>query len=359
MRPYLVALVLLITILGGIGTYIMQRFAALSEQVQAPPPVLVAAEAATTEDWAQYTDSVGTIRSVQGIDVTAETSGEISELHFDSGMVVSAGDLLLVINDAVEQAQRQSILAELDLAERLHKRDVTLLAQKSIPETQFDRSRSELARLRAQLARTEAEIAKKRIVAPFGGVLGIRRVDLGDFIQPGTLITSLQDTSALEVDFNVPSRFATDLKVGLQAELTSDAFPNQRFTAQVTAIDSRVEPATRNLMLRARLDRTDGLIPGMFANVRLYVGSKQALVTVPETAITFSVQGDIVWVVSEENGQLTVQSRVVEVGETRAARTSVLSNLEPGERVVIVGQNKLYRGAVVALDQNFSLNFNQ
>ena len=356
MRAYRIVVVLLLAIFGSIGGYLYQRFSTLAATDFSPPPVTIAAATAQTETWDRFLDAVGTITAVRGIELTSETSGEITALQFDSGDVVETGQLLLVMNDKVEQATRQNDLATLELAQILFDRDRKLLEQRSIPQTQFDRSKADLERARAQLAEIEARIRNKRIYAPFAGTIGIRHVAVGDYISPGTVIATLQDHSELEVDFTVPARYAPELQPGMAAALSVDAFPERKFSAELAALDSRVDPDTRNLLLRARVVDSEGLLPGMFAEIQIDLQQRSEVVTVPETAVTYSLQGNTVYVIEPDaDGVLRAVSRIVEVGETRAGRAAILNNLKPGERVASVGQNKLYRGVKVVIDEDVGL----
>lgn len=356
MRAYLSVSVLLFAIFGSIAAYLYAQSRAGENADFTPPPVTIAAGVARQEAQVAYLDAVGTVRAIQGIDLTSESAGEITALHFDSGDEVEAGKLLLVLNDEVEQASRLNQIASRELAEILFERDRKLIEQKSIPKTQYDRSKADLERARAQLAETEARLKNKRIHAPFGGVLGIRRVDLGDYLSPGTIIAALQDRSALEIDFTVPAKFAPQLQIGQRIEFSVKAFPGQAFLAEVAAIDARVDPGTRSLLLRARIAKPGGLIPGMFASLRVDLGSDQTVVTVPETAVTYSLQGNAVFVIEPtEDGGLTASARIVTVGEVRDGRTAVLDGLNAGERIVTAGQNKLYRGVRVVVDESVQL----
>jgi membrane fusion protein (multidrug efflux system) len=186
--------------------------------------------------------------------------------------------------------------------------------------------------------------------------MGIRRVDVGDYVSPGTVIATLQDHSELEIDFTVPARYAPDLRAGLTVSVRVDAFPERSFRAVVVAVDSRVDPNTRNVLLRARLEEVDGLLPGMFAVLEVDLGRDQQVVTVPETAMTYALQGNTVYVIEPtDDGQLTAVARVVEAGRVRDGKIAVLSGLSPGDRVVSVGQNKLYRGVRVLIDESVAL----
>jgi membrane fusion protein (multidrug efflux system) len=186
--------------------------------------------------------------------------------------------------------------------------------------------------------------------------LGIRRVELGDYLSPGTLIATLQDQSTLEIDFTVPARFTPQLQVGQGISFRARAFPGRSFTAKLAAIDTRADPGTRNLLLRARVAEPGGLLPGMFASLRIDLGADLSVVTVPETAVTYSLQGNSIYVIEpSENGGLTATSRIVEVGEVRDGRAAILDGLSVGERVVTVGQNKLYRGVGIVIDESVQL----
>ena len=356
LKAYLIVILLLLGIFGSIAGYLYQRFSALANADYSPPPVTIAVSTAQAETWNKHLNAVGTIQAVRGVDLTSQTSGEITAIQFDSGDTVKAGQLLLVLNDEVEQASRKNQIASLELAQILFERDSALVQQKSIPQTQFDRSRADLERARAQLAETEARLSNKRIEAPFAGTLGIRQVDVGDYLSPGTIIATLQDHSELEIDFTLPAHHAPQLRPGLKVEVQVDAFPDQIFAAEIEAVDARIDPNTRNILLRAKLLEVEGLLPGMFATLKIDVASYQPVVTIPETAMTYALQGNTVFVVTEaEGGGLTAVARVVEAGPVQDGRVAVVNGLNAGERVVSVGQNKLYRGVRVVIDENLSL----
>jgi len=350
LRGYILVFLILALIFGAIGTYLQARFSALANTDFSPPPVVVAAAISQREQWDTYLNAVGTINAVRGIDLTSEESGEITSINFKSGEGVEAGHLMLVLNDEVEKASRQSQRASLDLAKLLFIRDQQLIEQKSIPQTQFDTSRADLERAVAQLAETEARLKNKRIHAPFSGTVGIAQVDVGDYISPGTVITTLQDLAELEIDFSLPASVSPLLTPGLDITLQVRAFPDREFKARLQAIDSRVDPGTRNILVRAQILEGDGLLPGMFAQLRIAVNKTQTVVTVPETAITYALQGSTVYVIKEKSGELISESLPVITGEVRDGRASILSGLPPDTQVVTAGQNKLYRGVRVEVD---------
>jgi len=356
LKAYVVVIVILVVIFGAIGGFLFKRFSAFSSMDFSPPPVTIAASIATSESWGQVLNAVGSIQAVRGVDLTSETSGQITEIHFDSGNAVQSGQLLVVLNDEIEEASRNNQIAGLELADILFERDKTLIKQKSIPQSQYDRSRADLERAKAQLAETEARLANKRITAPFAGIMGIRRVDVGDYLSPGTVIAALQDHSELEIDFTVPARYTPKLRAGLKVVVEVDAFPDRRFEAVVSAVDSQIDTATRNVLLRAVLKEASGLLPGMFATLAVDLGEKRSVVSVPETAMTYALQGNTVYVVEEtDDGSLTASARIVEAGEVRRGKVSIMSGVDAGERVVSVGQNKLFRGVRVLIDETVAL----
>ena len=351
MRAYLYVALLLLLIFGGIAGYLYNKFSTFASMDFGPPPVTVAVAEARSETRHSTLEAVGTLKATRGVNLAAEASGEIIEISIDSGERVEAGQLLLTLNDRLEQAGLQRAEANLVLARQLYERDASLIRQKSIPQSQYDRSRADLDAAMAALAEIEAQLDNKGIVAPFAGTVGIIDLRRSDYITAGTAFTTLQDLSELEVDFSVPARHFPQLRPGLAVSLTTAA-SDREFSATLQALDAVVDRNTRNLALRAVLDENEGLLPGMFARLVIDLDQPQRVTTLPETAITYSLQGDTVYVVSEDEEGLFVQPRVVETGSVAEGRIAITSGLEPGERVVSVGQNKLYRGARVVLDDN-------
>lgn len=351
MRAYVYVAILLLAIFGGIAGYLYNKFSTLASMDFRPPPVTVAVAEARSERWPSTLEAVGTLRAVRGVDLAAEASGEIVAISVESGQQVKAGQLLLTLNNRLEQAGLQRAEANLVLARQLYERDASLIKQNSIPQSQYDRSRADLEVASATIAEIEAQLDNKRIVAPFAGTVGIIDLRQGDYITAGTAFTTLQDLAELEVDFSVPARYFPLLKPGLAIAVTTAA-SERRFSATLRALDAAVDRNTRNLALRAVLDDSEGLLPGMFARLVINLDQPRQVVTLPETAITYSIQGDTVYVVSEDDEGMFVRPRVVETGSVRDGRIEVRSGLEAGERVVSVGQNKLYRDARVALDDN-------
>jgi membrane fusion protein (multidrug efflux system) len=351
-RAYVYAVLLLLAIFGGIAGYLYLRFSALANMDFTPPPITVAAAQAEGAQWSQYIDAVGTVAATRGVQLTSESSGEVTAINVESGQEVNKGQALVQLNNDVEQASRRNQTANLELAEILYERDAKLVEQKSIPQSQYDRSRADLQGARAQLSETEARIRNKRIDAPFSGTMGILQVDVGDYVSPGTLIASLQDLSELEIDFTVPSQAAPLLRPGLSMEVSVSAYPERRFQAHIVAIDTRIDPGTRNMLVRAKLDPDSELLPGMFAQLRIDQARNTQVVVVPETAVSYSLHGNVVYVVKPgtDGEGLTAESVAVKVGQVRDGQVAILEGVEVGTTVVVSGQNKLYRGASVIVD---------
>jgi membrane fusion protein (multidrug efflux system) len=354
-RAYGLAALLLLVILGGISAYLYRQYAALSSMDFSPGPVTVTAASATTAEWETNLPAIGTIKAVHGIELSSESAGEVISVEVKSGDRVDKGQLLLSLNDKVEKASRENEIASLQLARLLFERDQKLIKQKSIPQSQFDRSRADLEQAMAQLAETEARLDQKRIQAPFSGTVGIMSVRVGDYLEAGDPITTLQDLSALEIDFTVPARYYPQLHPGQTILVRVDAYPQKTFTASLRALDAKVDADTGNLLLRADLEPGTRLLPGMFAQLEIALGDKHSVVLVPETAVTYSLQGDTVYVLVQSEDGLSAEPRVVETGDIHDGLIAITSGLAAGEQVVSSGQNKLFRGARVLLDDSVTL----
>jgi len=355
LRAYLYVILLLVAIFGGIAGYLYMQIAAVSSMDFTPPPVTIGAATAKSATWPSELEAVGTVRAARGVELSAEASGEVIAITVRSGDTVDAAQPLLTLNDSVELASRKRQEANLELARLLYERDARLIKQKSIPQSQLDRSRADFESAMAQLAETEARLDNKRIVAPFAGTVGIIRARVGDYIESGAPITTLQDLTELEIDFSVPARHFPQLRPGLAIAVSTAAFPDKVFGATLQALDAKVDPGSRNLLLRATLDESEGLLPGMFARLVINLDEPRKVVTIPETAVSYSLHGNTVFVLRQAVGETTVEPRIVKTGATRDGEIAITSGLRGGEWVATVGQNKLYKGARVTVDENGEL----
>ena len=334
------------------------------QQFSAPQPAIsVAAAAAREQPWQSRLPAIGTLKALQGVDLTVEVGGIVREVLFRSGEKVGQGQALLQMDDQVERANLATAEAELGLARVELKRGRSLVSRSNISRSEFDRLSAEEQKASASVAQLQAQLAKKRILAPFAGSIGIRQVDAGDYLSPGADIATLQDLSKLHVDFFLPEQAVPKLALGERVRLGVAAYPGEVFEGEIAAINPKVENTTRNVQVRATLDNPDDkLLPGMFANLEVLLPGEAPQVVVPETAITYTLYGNSVYVIGEkqvEDGQavkdeqgqpqLVVERRFVETGERRDGQVVVLEGLQSGERVVTAGQLKLDNGAHVAI----------
>lgn len=371
----LIVLVLVLLLLAGlIGGFGYFQFVVKPEMIKGfimkspRPAATVATELARTETWMPTLPAIGTIRAVQGVDVTPVVGGVVRTINFDSGQTVAKGAVLVQLDDSIEQADLKSGLALLKNAQLDLERQQELLQRGSAAKTNYDLALAKRDTAAATVDRTKAVIAQKSITAAFGGRLGIRNVDLGQYVSPGTMLVTLQQLSTVFVDFPVPEQDLTSLRVGQSIEVVVDAEPGRKFDGKVDSIDARVSQATRNVLVRARVDSPDAhLLPGMFANVNVLAGEPRQVVTLPRTAVSYSLYGDSIYVVNAKPAgaaavaekpaapQLTVERRFVQVGEARGDRVAIKDGVAAGEQVVVAGQIKLQPGAAVSVDNSAPL----
>lgn len=291
-------------------------------------------------------DAVGTLRSNESVVVRPEISGRIERLNFTEGAPVQKGQIIVALDDAVPAAELAQAKANLALAESNYQRTQELEKQKFVSATAKDQALNGLRVAQANVQLAEARLAKTKIVAPFGGVIGIRQVSVGDYVKEGQDLVTLEDIAALKVDFRVPEQLLAALRPGQAVEMGSDALPGRKYLATVDAIDPLVDQAGRAVLLRARLRNSDGqLRPGMFVRTRLIVSQRQNALTVPEEALVPVGPDQFVYRVSEGKAQRVK----IRAGVRRAGTVEVVEGLAPGDTVVTAGQLKLRDGVQVAI----------
>ena len=322
----------------------------------APPPSSVATAMARYEEWQPQTQVVGSFRAVHGADLSVEVPGIIEEVSFDSGGDVQAGAQIIKLRDNDDVAKLRTLEASRDLAQTNYMRDQAQLQRQLISQAQFDVTTANLKSLQAQVAEQQAIVTKKTLRAPFAGHLGIRAVNAGQYISPGTAVVTLQALDPIFFDFFLPQQQLSQIKIGQSVNVKVDAYPDQTFAGKITTIDPKVDPATRNVAVRATMPNPDRkLLPGMFANADISTGETQRYITLPQAAITFNPYGNMVYQVETKtddkgNKTLSVQQRVVTTGASRGDQVAVLSGLKDGDVVVSVGQMKLQNGAAVVVN---------
>ena len=346
-----------------------QMFKGFISAAPRPVPAVAVAEA-KLENWQSRISAIGTFRAVQGIDISPQVGGVVRAINFESGQDVQRGQLLIQIDDSVEQADLKSNLATLRNVELALERQRQLVAGGSTATANVDSALAARDSAAAAADRTRALIAQKALTAPFSGRLGLRRIDAGQYVSPGTSIVTLQQLDPIYVDFPVTEQDIGRVAVGQSIEIGVDAFAGRVFKGKVTSIDARVSIEARTILLRAQVDNAGGeLRPGMFANVSVLVGTGRDVVTIPRTGVSYSLYGDTAFVVkpasppagaaqassAPADQPLFVERRVLRIGDTRGDQVAVLDGLAPGDKIVTEGQLKLQNGARVRIDNESGL----
>ncbi|MCW8963313.1 MAG: efflux RND transporter periplasmic adaptor subunit, partial [Gammaproteobacteria bacterium] len=321
------------------------------------PPTVIADTRVTQENWQPTLQAIGSLVATNGINVSTEVSGTVSEIVFKSGQTVEQGQILVKLDVSVDTAALDALRAESKLSQIKFNRARDLLKKKVTSKSEFDEARAHYDAANARVKQQEAIIRRKVIRAPFSGLTGIRQVDLGQYVDAGDAIVSLQALDPIYLDYTLPERYISRIKVDQTVNIQLDAFPDQVFSGKITALNSGIDTGTRTLKIRALLANPDHLLrPGMFAQVQTITGEARSLLTLPRTAISFNTYGDYVYVINEdETGTLNVKRQPVETGESRKGRI-VVNNLPLNTRVVRAGLVKLFDGATVNIDNQIVLD---
>ena len=327
-----------------------------SISAQGLPSQTVSTAKAQFAEWQGEFQAVGTLRAVRGADLAPEVSGVITAIHFQSGQAVQAGTPLVQLNAESDVARLHSLGANADLAEVNYERNRKQLEFQGVSQAVVDADAANLKNAKAQLAEQQALVNKKLVRAPFDGRLGIRAVDVGQYVNAGTKLVTLQALDPVYVDFYAPQKSLGRIAVGQKIILKTDAFQGQQFPGEVSSIDPKVDPATRNVQVRATVrNPKHSLLPGMFATVVLASGGPQRFLTLPQTAVSYNPYGDTVFVVEESKGRddkvaLIAQQKFVTTGEARGDQVAILSGIKEGDTVVTAGQIKLRSGFPVIVN---------
>ena len=371
-KRFIIAAILVGLVVGGLAYFnlyfkpaMIQDFMSKMEQ----PPVTVTAERAVKKTWVDSVPSIGTLMAIQGVNVAPEVGGIVKDYLFDSGNDVEKGAKLVELDTSVEHAELESERAALAEAKLDFQRQSELVGRGAVSQATLDATVAKRDRAAAAVEKNQARIAQKNIAAPFAGRLGLRRVERGQYVSPGQALVWLQSLDPIWIDFPVPEKEAGKLKKGATIELTVSAYPGQTFKGEIEAVDARVAEETRTLMVRGRMPNPDNkLLPGMFANVAMLGEKPKELVTIPRTAITYSLYGDSVWVVKEGKPEpektasvgevklpepkLTAERRFVRLGQTRENEVAIVEGVSDGEQVVTSGQLKLQPDSVIKIDNS-------
>jgi membrane fusion protein (multidrug efflux system) len=325
-----------------------------------PPPQTVAAMLVETKTWTPGIPAIGTARAQNGVELAVETTGVVRQINIKPNQRFAKGDVLLQLDDAVDRADLADAQAAVKLSEANYERSNSLQQKGFATPAAFDQTVAQLASARARLARLEAVIDLKSLDAPFSGVAGIVRVDPGQFLQAGTVVATFQDISSMKVDFKIPEQMAEKLKVGQPVRL-GFAEDDLRFAGKVAGVDPRVDPQTRLIAVQAILadNRHEAVLPGQFLHVRIELPPEPNVVTVPQTAVISSLYGDYVYLVEpeEKDGKTrqVVKQVFVKAGRRDGGQFEIRSGIQPGQTVVVSGQNKLQAGGTVLVDNSIDV----
>jgi membrane fusion protein (multidrug efflux system) len=321
-----------------------------------PPPEAVTTIVTQQEQWPATLSAIGTMAAVQGVTVSADLPGTVERIAFESGKPVREGEVLALLDTQQEQAQLAAVEAQRDLARLNFDRMQGLLNERVISRAEFDSATAEHRQAEARVGEIRAAIARKTIRAPFSGILGIRHVNLGQYMSPGDAMVTLQSLNPIYVNFGVPQQAAGQMRVGRSVRITTDDLAGVEFAGRVTAIDSIVDEATRNIQVQATLANADGkLRPGMFVQTEVILGASSTIISLPASAISYAPYGDSVFVVTDlkdPNGRAYrgVRQQFVKLGGARGDQIAVVSGVNAGDEVVTSGVFKLRNGAAVVVN---------
>ena len=318
-----------------------------------PPPTAVTTDVAKESEWQPTLQSVGSVTAVNGVTISTDLAGIVRQIAFESGNKVRSGDLLVRLDTTQEEAQLHQAEAQRDFAAVTLKRDKDLVEKHAIAQSDYDNAEAVFHQFQATVDQFNALIARKTLRAPFDGVTGIRQVNLGQYLKEGDMVVTLQAFDPIYVNFSLPQQDLSKLAVGQPVALRVDAYEGQSFQGKITAINSLVDQATRNVQVQATFANTDlRLRPGMFAKVSVIMNEKQNVVAIPATAIHYAPYGDSIFIVSEMKDPQGkeykgVKEQFIKTGQSRGDMIAIVSGLKPGEEVVTSGVFRLKTGAHV------------
>jgi membrane fusion protein, multidrug efflux system len=358
-KRMIIMLIAVGVVFGGVFGFQIFKNAMIKKFMSAmpQPPQTVSTIAAAVQEWQPQIEAVGSLRAVNGADLAFEVSGIVKELHFKSGDDVAAGDILLTLRADDDIAKLEALKATAALSEIVHQRDQEQFKIKAVSQATLDADAANLKNAKAQVAEQQAVVDKKTLRAPFAGHLGVRVVDIGQYISAGTTVVTLQALDPIYADFFLPQQALNQIRLEQVVTIKIDTYPNGDFAGTITAINPKVDQATRNVQVRATLKNPDRLLlPGMYASVNVAAGGKQRYITLPQTAVTYNPYGETIYVVDDKGKdpqgqpQLIARQVFVTAGLKRGDQVAILSGIEEGQTVVTAGQMKLRNGSPLVID---------
>jgi membrane fusion protein (multidrug efflux system) len=363
-KPMIIMLVCVGVLFGGIFGYQAFKSKMIKKYMgsMAAPAVTVSAMQVGYETWQSTSRAAGTLRAVNGVDVTTEVSGLVHAIHFNSGAAVKAGEVLVELNADPDTARLHSLQAAAELAKTIYQRDKAQYAIHAISKATVDASSADLQDKEAQVAQQAAMLEQKTIRAPFDGRLGVSAINVGQYLNPGDKIVTLQALDPMYVDFYMPQQVLAYLKIGQAVALTTDTYPDQIFAGKITTIDPKVDSTTRNVHVEAMVPNAQiALLPGMFASVEVMTGGPKRYLTLPQTAVSFNPYGEVIFIVhaagksKEGKPVLRVKQTFVTSGDKRGDQVAIIKGLKEGDRVVTSGQLKLKNDAEIVINNQITL----
>jgi len=358
-KPMLIMLIAMAVLFGGIFAFHIVKSLMIKKYVSSMrnPVVTVSTIKASKQPWQTTLYSTGSLSAINGVNVTTELAGMIRKINFNSGTQVQTGDILVELNADPDIAQLHVLEANAELAKITYERDKAQLAIHAVSQATVDTDLANLKSAQAQVKQQAANIDKKIIRAPFAGQVGITAVNVGQYLNPGDNIVTLQALDPIYADFYLPQQALVSAKKGQTVEMTVDAYPNTVFHGKISAISPEVEVSTRNVAIEATFaNPKKELFPGMYATIEVNAGLPNAYITLPKAAISFNAYGELVYIVEEKgknedgSAQLIVTEKFVKTGASRGDQIAILSGIAEGDEVVTAGQLKLKKGSSVKID---------
>jgi membrane fusion protein, multidrug efflux system len=362
-KRYTVVVTILTLIFGGTFAWYLIRASLMKKffaKFQAPA-MTVASATVQSQTWHPKLYSVGTIKAVDGVNVNAEVPGQVTKIFFKSGEPVRKGDLLVELDTALDQQTLNNDLAQYHLNKMTYQRQIKLYKTRATAKSAVDAAEAKMLQSQSQVKKDQVMIDKKHVRAPFSGKLGIRQVNIGQYVSAGTSMVLLQSMNPLHVDFNLPQQELQKIYHGQPVSIKLDSQPHRSFKGKVSAINSSVQVSTRSIAIQAILNNNDGLLyPGLFVDVNVELPQRTHVITVPQTAINYSLYGDSVYIIQKSKDKNNAPSliaiqRFVHVGERRGTVVSIKKGLKVGSRIVTAGQLKLHSGARIIINNSVKM----
>ena len=364
MKKYIVAillmLVVVVAIYFGLGYYKVGQIMGFVQLAKsgafAPPPTAVTTTVAEKTQWQPTLETIGTVVAINGVTISTDLAGIVFKLAFDSGCQVKAGDLLVQLNTDQEQAQLAQAEAQRDWTQITLTRNQDLLAKRTVSQSDFDSATAQFHQAQATVDQYKAVIARKTLRAPFAGIVGIRQVNLGQYLNTGDPVVTLQSFDPIYVNFSLPQQNLSQITVGQAVEITVDAYGDKLFKGRLTAINSLVDQNSRNVQIQATLPNSDTqLRPGMYAKVKVVLPETQEVVAIPTSSIHYAPYGDSVFIVSDLKSQdgktyKGVTEQFVKLGQSKGDLTAIVSGLKVGDEVVTSGVFRLRSGGAIIVN---------